>query len=95
LAPDTAVDEILAKLAEKELSQEVIEEALAKGSESLSKLSKENLETLLSEGAENALGTIVDKRYDLLIKNEAKRIIYLGLAISNHGMTVKAAFGPK
>ncbi|MDR0621396.1 MAG: hypothetical protein LBJ61_05930 [Deltaproteobacteria bacterium] len=95
MAPDTAVDEILAKLAEKELTPEVIEEALAKESESLPKLSKENLETLLSEAAEKALGTIIDKRYELLIRNEAKRIIYLGLAISNHGMTVKAAFGPK
>jgi hypothetical protein len=87
-APVTAVNEVLAKLAEENFSPDKIEAALADESASRRKPTPERINELLTEGANKALNSITEKGYRKIVENEANRIIDLGLAIFDHGATI-------
>jgi hypothetical protein len=94
LAPIKEVNAILAKVAEKNIPSDEIEAVLSRASTGTD-LGAEEVDERLTQSAKNALSDIIDRGYHKMIADEAKDIIDLGLAVYDHGKTVKALFGPK
>jgi predicted AAA+ superfamily ATPase len=91
---DDEMAKALAKLARKEIPQDKLSEILL-DIQADSDLCEEEIDALLSEGAQEALSQILKQDYSSILRINAKEVMELGLAIFGSGSHVKAAFRQK